>query len=89
MFLSAKGSSTGDIIIGNLPYTSANTAAFPVSLFMNNVTSGVGDTYLFAAVQANSKNIFLYKMVSGVATRLKDTDITDTTEIRINGRYPC
>jgi hypothetical protein len=88
MFMSSKGSSTGDIVIGNLPYTSANTATFPVSLFMSNVTSGVGDTHLFATVQNNSKNIFLYKMISGVATRLKDTDITDTTEIRINGRYP-
>lgn len=85
--LTAKGSATGTAAIGNLPFTSSASVAFPTSFWLNNITSGVGDTHLSSLLQASSKTINFYKMATGTATLLTHADFTDTSIIRVDFSY--
>jgi hypothetical protein len=87
IILSSKGVSTGNLTVTNLPYTAAATAHFPVAISLDSVTAGVGDTALSALVKASTTTIELFQMVAGVRTRIKDTDLTNTTEIRLGGTF--
>jgi hypothetical protein len=87
IILTAKGSSTGALLITSLPLTSSNTSNFPVTLSLNNVTAGVGDSHVHGSVQANNTTIKLYKYAAGAQVQLTDADLTDASEIRVSGYY--
>jgi hypothetical protein len=75
------------MLITSLPFTSSNTSNFPVTLSLNNVTAGVGDSHVHGSVQANNTIIRLYKYAAGAQVQFADTDLTDTSEIRLSGYY--
>lgn len=83
--LSNKGSSTGSLAIGTLPYNAGETTACEVNI--NTVTSGVGDTYIDCQLGAGAGGLSIRKMATGSMTTLTDADVTNTTSIRIAGTY--
>jgi hypothetical protein len=87
LILTAKGSSTGALLVTSLPITSSNTSNFPVTLSLHNVTAGVGDSHVHGSVQANNTTIRLYKYSAGGQVQFTDADLTDTSEIRLSGYY--
>lgn len=85
--LSAKGSSTGALLVTGLPFTAGASYIAAVSVYMNNVTSGVGDTSLMGFVLDGTSTLRIDKMSGGTATQLTHNDITDTTVIRVSGIF--
>ncbi len=83
--LTSKGSSTGNLSIGNLPYAAERDS--PISIEMQTITSGVGDTNISAFVVGGFGTFSIRKMVSGTDTALTDADLTNSTTIRIAGSY--
>ena len=88
LVFTAKGSSTGNMLITGLPTAEAGNGAYSsVAPWFNNVTSGVGDTHLQALITQGGTTIIPYKMGTGTATQLTHSDITATTVIRMSGNY--
>jgi hypothetical protein len=87
IWLTAKGSSAGNILISGLPFTASNTMNFPVAMAADALTSGVGDSFLSASVQANTSTIIVYKYSAGAQVRLTDADFTDNSVLRMCGNY--
>lgn len=85
--LSSKGTSTGNVKIEGLPLPVIGSIFCPCSISLQNVTSGVGDTYISAYTYAGTSYINIYKMVAGVKTVLANTDITNTSQFFIAGTY--
>jgi len=81
--LSAKGSSTGAMLINGLPFTSAAVQQ-PVAPWGTNTNT----TPAYALVATSSTTITIWRMSGGVtATQLADTDINNTTDFMIGGQY--
>lgn len=87
VILSAKGSSTGDMVLTGLPYAATATLNSPGSVTMDGVTSGVGDSFMSARVAASTNNVFLFKHAAGIQARLTEADFTDTTTIGVSVAY--
>jgi hypothetical protein len=86
--LTAKGTSTGAMLVTGLPVAGAAAfAAQAVSVRLNNLTSGVGDTMLQASIGAAATSISFGKIVAGVHTVLTDADFTNSSSIVISGSY--
>ncbi len=83
--LNNKGSSTGNLAVGTLPWAAERDS--PVALQVQTVTSGVGDTNLSAYVVGGFGSISVRKMVSGTDTTLTDADLTNGSTLRISGSY--
>jgi hypothetical protein len=73
---------TGNLVIGGLPITSANTDNNPVSVLSNNLTFS---NQLAAIVAPNSKNIELYTQSTGGAASNVPVDTAAT--VWISGSY--
>jgi len=84
-----KGSSTGNFLISGLPVASMVGLNFPCTIHASLMTAGVGDTMLSALVMSNTTTIEVYKMAAGVGNpaRLTDADFTNTSLLRVSGRY--
>jgi hypothetical protein len=87
IILTAKGSSTGALVITGLPVSASATSNFPCSIVMTNLGATVGDTFLSAWVSFGSSSISIFQQSGGSRVQLTDADITDTTNIRITGLY--
>jgi hypothetical protein len=85
VILSSKGSSTGGLRIGGLPFVAAELT--PVSLRVTNFTSGVGDTMLSAHIPASSQSPQIDKQSSGNTVQLTEADLGNTANIRLAGEY--
>jgi hypothetical protein len=84
--LTAKGSSTGNMLIGNLPVTAIADNS-PGSAYVHNMTSGVGDTHLQSLVLASSATLRVEKITTGSFVILTHSDFTDTSTIRVPFSY--
>lgn len=84
--LSSKGSSSGVLLVNGLPIT-VGDPSLPCSVYVNSVTSGVGDTAILASPASASTGVRIYKMASGTATQLTDADLTNTSDLRLSGVY--
>lgn len=86
IIISNKGSSTGNSVITNLPFTSANgSLAFnPMTVFVDGMSSV---TVPLASVPVNSATINPYQLTAGSVVRLADTNFTNTSTIAISGHY--
>lgn len=84
--LSAKGSSTGNLTIGGLPFTSLVAGAFgAISVHVANVTFGA---IPWGLVLNSATAITLFTMASGSSsTPMNDTQLADTSEFYITGSY--
>jgi hypothetical protein len=88
LVLTSKGSSTGVALINNLPFTASSGATFfPASLRISVMTSGVGDTMLYGAVNGSATTLRLDKIATGNVTQLTDADFTATSQVFITGSY--
>jgi hypothetical protein len=83
--LSNKGSSTGSATITGLPLTVGGNTALTV--FISNMTSGVGDTYVEGIFNASATTMSLFDIGSGAAAALTDVDFANNSVIRVAGTY--
>jgi hypothetical protein len=83
--LTSKGSSTGDVLITGLPLTVAATR--PLSVAINNMTSGVGDTVVQCEAVGGGTTANLRDIAAGVTAAMTEADFTDTSVIRVQGVY--
>jgi len=82
--LTSKGSSTGEVRVTGLPFTSVDDTS--VSIQGNNLAAGV-TTALQAAVVSGDTKVVLQRFVAGAATNLADTDFANNSIIRVSGCY--
>ena len=85
--LSSKGSSTGDLQIGTLPYTVNTTYPSNYTISCGALNTGVGDSNIDAVASTDANKIFVRKQVAGTATTITDADVTNTTYFNITGSY--
>lgn len=85
--LTAKGSSTGVAQISGLPFTEGSVNNIPCSIWINALTSGVGDTMLAARVNSSNTTIPFYKTSAGGMNQMTDADFTATTIFRVQFSY--
>ncbi len=83
MSLSAKGSSTGAATITGITFAAATGS--PASLYMDVMTSGVGDTMLTCRLVTST--LSLYKQSAGNLASLAETDFTNTSTIILSVVY--
>jgi hypothetical protein len=84
--LSAKGSSTGAVRIGGLPFTTGSSSAFSgsVAFYVNGATyTGV----LTGLTTASSTNFSLWVVNNGTTTQFTDAGVTNTFDIIISISY--
>lgn len=82
--LTAKGSSTGFVNITGMPVTASTLVNFMYDCYVSN-TSFI--TAVHAYLVVNTKTLNLYNVKTGTVTPLSETNLTDTTVIRISGSY--
>jgi hypothetical protein len=82
--LSSKGSATGNASISGIPLAPAS--ADPVSIYLDAMTAGVGDTHV-QAVLATGPLITLFDISGGASANLTDVDFTNTSRLQIAGVY--
>jgi hypothetical protein len=82
--LSSKGSATGNASIAGIPLAPAS--ADPVSIYLDAMTAGVGDTHV-QAVLATGPLITLFDISGGASANLTDVDFTNTSRLQIAGVY--
>lgn len=84
--LTAKGSSTGTMAItGPTSLTAAGET--PLSVRLNSMTSGVGDTMISAVIGGGSTTLLIQKTATGNTAELTEADFTDTSNIKLSGTY--
>jgi hypothetical protein len=84
--LTNKGSSTGNMLVGNLPFT-AIADNVPCAAYVHSVTSGVGDTFLQGLVLASTATLRVEKIATGSLTILTASDFTNTSVLRVSFAY--
>lgn len=84
--LSAKGSSTGQATIINLPFTSIASYAYVTDLRTDTMTL-TGDVIPQGYIAASGTTIFLEVVDSGTRATMTATHFTDTTAMIISGVY--
>jgi hypothetical protein len=85
--LSSKGSSTGDLEIGDLPYTVNTTYPSNYTVSCGSLNTGAGDSNIDAVPSTDVNKIFVRKQVSGSAITITDADVTNSTYFNITGSY--
>lgn len=88
IILTSKGATTGNVSISGLPVSKVVVTNYiPAGATqVSNTVAGFGSYTATAAVTGDTE-ISLYKMVSGVATTMTNSDITDTFEVVVTGHY--
>lgn len=86
MDVTAKGSSTGNASVGNLPFTSSNitTLFYPVHFYVENIAF---TGYLEAAVVNNATSFLLVQNNSGTFTVLTDTAFSNGDDLYFTVTY--
>lgn len=87
--VTAKGSSTGNASIGNLPYTSSdvtspNVLYYPVSIYVENVAF---TGYMEGAVANNATSFLLVQNADGTITVLTDTAFSTNDSVYFSVNY--
>lgn len=85
--LTNKGSSTGILEIGSLPYTVNTVYPSNYTVSCSSLAIGVGDANIDAAPSTNPNKIFVRKQSAGATVNLTDADVTNTTYFNITGTY--
>ena len=86
--ISAKGSSTGDVRIGNLPLTPVMAGiSFPASAMYSSSSLQSGVVPRSPRAVGGGASIFLNKAATNGDTIMQDTDITTTFDITVTGKY--
>jgi hypothetical protein len=85
ILLTAKGSSTGSATVTGLPFTVGQTT--PAIIFIGEMTSGVGDSYVEAVFATGGTTVTLFDVAAGTFAALTEADFTDNSRIRISGAY--
>lgn len=86
--LSTKGSATGSVTVGGLPYPSnaANVGAYSVRLISG--AAGTQDAGICASMGGSASAVGLFRGDAGGSTvALADTNFTNTTAVIISGTY--
>ena len=84
--LSSKGTSTGSIEIGTLPFAVNANNATVFSVRASLMAATVGDTNLDSS-KSTSTTVKVNKMVLGASTAMTDADFTNSSFISISGVY--
>jgi len=84
IILSSKGSLTGGVTITGLPFASTSTQTFQDVTFATGI---VGLTSLGVAVNPSATSIALYDSKVNYGGTLQNTQISNTTQIAIQGFY--
>lgn len=82
--LTSKGSSTGSATITGLPFTAASTA---IGAFQMNSGAASVTTMTTANVVAAGTTVSLQRFAAGSVSNLVDTDLTNTSVIRVTISY--
>lgn len=86
--LSTKGSGTGNVTVGGLPFTSRAEHAGAYAVRLIEAASGTQDSGIYASMGGSSTTITITRGESGGNTiPLTDANITNTTGISISGVY--
>ena len=86
--LSTKGSGTGNVTVGGLPFTSRAEHAGAYAVRLIEAASGTQDSGIYASMGGSSTTITITRGESGGNTiSLTDANITNTTGISISGVY--
>jgi len=85
--LTAKGSSTGELRIGGLPFsaTSDSNVLYAAPVFITGGSSSWNSPVSF--VDSGATTIRIYNLVSGTQTISDDTYYTDSSNIIVTGHY--
>lgn len=86
--LSAKGSSTGNAIIGGLPYANGSSQAFssPVTCLTTGLTLTAA-YHCQPLIASAAQTILLYESGGGGITQLTDAHFTNSSSIYVSGHY--
>ena len=92
--LTAKGSSIGELRIGDLPFAASNAAVtYPATLRLNNVQNGLGTFMTIADILGTDTKLRILTMNVAGATEIQvpatDAEITNTSILSISGQYRC
>jgi hypothetical protein len=85
--LSNKGSATGDVSIGGLPFTASGTDGLFPNATPRAVNALTFTAPLYAGASRNTTNIFLLDNNSGSQRALTNTAFANNTELAITGFY--
>jgi hypothetical protein len=85
--LTAKGSSTGNAVIGGLPYTASSATALYPDGVLRAVSSLAFTAPVYAAVLNNANTIALLNNSGGSQIALTETGFNNATEIAVSGFY--
>lgn len=88
VFLTNKGSSTGNAFISGLPFTSANDGqvqAVPVEAFLATYPGAA--TYIIGELDPNSTQIALAGCGAAAQTAVTDAEFANNSELTISGFY--
>jgi hypothetical protein len=85
MILTSKGSSTGTMSITGLPFTVSTLAVAAAVRCANMAASATTDLQGLFGTSTTTANIT--RFTAGAAVALADTDITNTSVIRLSGGY--
>lgn len=85
--LTNKGSSTGNLEIGSLPYTVNTTYTSNFTVSCSSLNASVGDANIDAVQSTSPNKIFVRKQSAGATVNLTDADVTNTTYFNITGTY--
>ena len=85
--LSSKGSSTGILEIGTLPYAVNTQYPSNYTISCGSLNTGTGDSNIDATPALDENKIYVRKQTSGTAFTLTDSDVTDTSNFNITGSY--
>lgn len=85
--LTSKGSSTGTFQVTGLPSTSSSFAGGAALAIQCNNLAAAATTQIQAIVNVSDTAITMQRYAAGVGTTMTDTDISNTSVIRITGTY--
>lgn len=86
IILTSKGSSTGSMLISGLPIASAASGNATAAVQVNNFAAGAITT-IQATQLASSSTFSFSRYAAGTNTALADTDLTNTSVLRLSGIY--
>ena len=82
--LTSKGTSTGNLTIQTLPFSSSESNSVAFCIFAQNLAASVN---ALSVLSLGATQIKVQKEAAGAAGILTDADCTATTDIRVSGHY--
>jgi hypothetical protein len=84
--LSNKGTSTGNAVVGGLPFQQSSSYPFTYTISCNGLNAAIGDANLDAISNLGTE-INLRKQGGGTTVSMTDADFTNTTFLYLSGNY--